>query len=253
MKSWQRPPRIKGRQLTFGLASQRILQLRSDLPGRKELLSRPQDGTTPLDAFGFFQEIRERGMEICTDLHVAHCIQKSIKPKHTPFIHHINVSAVTLVNPRFREFVHYQMEETDWQCEQICWEITEMETAPDLQGIVKTSEWLLEQGFHVALDDYEPGNPYEPLLQYPLPWLVKLDQSLQNQPVTMARVIDMLHQKTLPVVAEGVETLQQMEFCIQHEVEYLQGYYIEKPQQLTPTPPVNQDSLTNPEPDGVKP
>ncbi len=207
----------------------------------------------PLDAFRFFQDIRKRRMEVCTDLHVAHCIQKEIQPKHVRQIHHINVSAVTLVNPRFREFIQHLVEDTAWQAEQLCWEITEMEPSPDLHGIVKISEWLLKQGFHVALDDYEPGNPYEPLLRFPLPWLVKLDQSLQKKPETMARVIDLLHQKNLPIVAEGVENLQQMEFCIQHDVEYVQGYYIEKPQRLTPDAPVTLNNLNNPEPDGVQP
>ncbi len=233
MNAGPQPPLLNGRPLALGLASQRILQLHAGLAPRTELLSRPMDQHQALDPYTFFNEIKENGLEVVADLHVVHRIHQELfssTPGET--IHHINISAVTLIDPRFRQTITALRQHKNWRPERICWEITELEPTPDICALVDISHWLLDQGFHVALDDYEPGNPYEPLLKYPLPWLVKLDKSLHKHPYLMDQVIEMLHQRQLRVVVEGIENVDQMEFCIQRGVDYVQGFYIERPKQL---------------------
>ena len=224
------PPLINGKPLALGLASQRILQLRAGLAPRIELLSRPSEQQQAVDPFTFFSKIKENGFEVDADLHVIHRVQQEVFTSKPPsVIHHINVSAITLIDTRFHQAIKSLSQDKHWKPEKICWEITELEPTPDICALVDISNWLFEQGFHVALDDYEPGNPYEPLLKYPLPWLVKIDKSLHQNLELMDRVIDMLHQRQMDVVVEGIENVDQMEFCIQHGVEYIQGYYIERP------------------------
>ncbi len=251
MNAWHQPPRINGKKLTFGLASQRILHLRSTLPTRKELLSRPLHNNKPLDAMRFFTDIKEKGMEVHTDLHVLHCIQHQIPSIHESgtTIHHINISAVTLVDHRFLAQVESLLQNQLWRPNNICWEITELEQTPNIPAVIHTCRWLIDLGFHIALDDYEPGNPYEPLLSYPLPWLVKLDKSLHQRTEVLVRVIEMLKQRELHIVVEGIENIHQLRFCIDHDIEYVQGYFIERPQELNCR--TSRNPPLNPEPDGV--
>ena len=44
-----------------------------------------------------------------------------------------------------------------------------------------------------------------------------------------AAVISMAHRLNLVVVAEGVETVEQLKFLSEHDCEYGQGYYFSKP------------------------
>ncbi len=114
-----------------------------------------------------------------------------------------------------------------------------------------SSESYLQEKFHtasrwnalVAIDDYGMNDNSEVLLSALSPHLVKIGMS-------MTRKIDtnLGHQKLLDglvtscrargiqVVAEGVETQEEMTTLIRHGVDYLQGYYIALPSMPPMTP-----------------
>jgi diguanylate cyclase (GGDEF)-like protein/PAS domain S-box-containing protein len=116
-------------------------------------------------------------------------------------------------------------------------EITEsgiMENEDDsIQKIMK----LKEMGFSIAVDDFGTGySSLNKLQNYPIDTL-KLDKSfIQNilsdkkSSAISKHIIQLSHDLGFEVVAEGVETKEQLEFLIQHNCDKFQGYYFSKPQ-----------------------
>jgi EAL domain-containing protein (putative c-di-GMP-specific phosphodiesterase class I) len=91
-------------------------------------------------------------------------------------------------------------------------------------------------GVRMAIDDFGTGySSLNYLKQFPVDTL-KIDQSfIQNLPgnkddaqITRT-IISMAHNLGLGVIAEGVETKEQLEFLQQVQCEEIQGYYFSKP------------------------
>jgi EAL domain-containing protein (putative c-di-GMP-specific phosphodiesterase class I) len=93
-----------------------------------------------------------------------------------------------------------------------------------------------KRGITVALDDFGTGySSLSYLRNFPIDAL-KIDQSFVAQ-ITAARddasiviaVISMARSLKLRVVAEGVETLEQLAFLQAHECDEAQGFYFSRP------------------------
>ncbi len=93
-----------------------------------------------------------------------------------------------------------------------------------------------ELGIEIAIDDFGTGfSSMSYLKQFPVDRL-KIDQTfvrdvLENkEDASITRAIIRLgHSLDLKVVAEGVETLEQLEFLRQGECDEIQGYYFSRP------------------------
>lgn len=119
-------------------------------------------------------------------------------------------------------------------------EITESAYAENPGQIVKAVEELRELGFIVEMDDF--GSGYSSLNMFSQMNLdvLKLDmQFVRNETAKPARlsilndVIVMAHRMCLSVVAEGVETKEQVD-CLQAAgCDCVQGYYFAKPLTVT--------------------
>jgi EAL domain-containing protein (putative c-di-GMP-specific phosphodiesterase class I) len=115
-------------------------------------------------------------------------------------------------------------------------EVTEsvlMKQADSAASILRT---LRESGVQVALDDFGTGySSLSYLRKFPIDAL-KIDQSFVaqinaagNAASLVIAVISMARSLNLRVVAEGVETLEQMTFLQAHECDEAQGYYFSRP------------------------
>lgn len=115
-------------------------------------------------------------------------------------------------------------------------EVTESTMMDDPAKTVFLLRTLREMGVRVALDDF--GTEYSSLgylKQFPLDYL-KIDQSFvrgipgQADDVAIARtVIALAKILKLPVIAEGVETSEQLAFLAEHDCEEYQGYFFARP------------------------
>jgi diguanylate cyclase (GGDEF)-like protein len=117
-------------------------------------------------------------------------------------------------------------------------EITERATIDDPQKAKEVCEFL--KNFHmvrIALDDFGTGySNLSYLKDLPLD-IVKIDisfvRALKNdQPKSKQLVkiiIDLAHNLGAKALAEGVETVEQVEILTQFGCDYLQGFYFEKP------------------------
>ena len=148
------------------------------------------------------------------------------------------------VNLSPRQFLHRHLiddilkvlEETraDTSCLEL--EITESTVMHNAQRAAALLAQLKEMGIRVAIDDFGTGySSLAYLKRFPIDSL-KIDRSFVadvpddagNTAITQA-IMAMAHSLGLKVIAEGVETEEQLAFLRSHGCDELQGYFFSKP------------------------
>lgn len=115
-------------------------------------------------------------------------------------------------------------------------EMTESLIMQDLQQAIETMRELKAMGVQLSIDDFGTGySSLSALKVFPIVRL-KLDQSFvrdlpyheDDKAIAMA-VISLGHKLNLKVIAEGVETAQQLAFLRDNDCDEMQGYHFSKP------------------------
>lgn len=95
----------------------------------------------------------------------------------------------------------------------------------------------------VALDDFGTGYSNDALLLSIQPQYVKMDMSIvrnidqdENRQAIFRNLVGLCRSMGIKVIAEGVETAEEMRAVVGLGADYLQGYYLSRPK-LQPTPP----------------
>ena len=115
-------------------------------------------------------------------------------------------------------------------------EITESAYTENSGQIISTAEELRRQGFIIEMDDFGSGYSSLNMLGQMTLDILKLDMKfIQNETAKPAEqsilndIISMAHRMHLSVVAEGVETREQMSRLRVVGCDYVQGYFLAKP------------------------
>jgi diguanylate cyclase (GGDEF)-like protein/PAS domain S-box-containing protein len=148
----------------------------------------------------------------------------------------VNISAVEFRKDNFVQGVFTILEETGLDPKFLELELTEsvlMQHAEVTESILKT---LRAGGVQLAVDDFGTGySSLSYLRKFPINAL-KIDQSFVRQITTapdkttiVTAVISMGRSLNLRVVAEGVETQEELAFLQAHECDEGQGYYFSRP------------------------
>jgi EAL domain-containing protein (putative c-di-GMP-specific phosphodiesterase class I) len=148
----------------------------------------------------------------------------------------VNISAMEFRDEHFLEGVFAILNDTGLDPKSLELELTEsvlMKRAESSQAILKT---LRARGVQVAVDDFGTGySSLSYLRKFPIDTL-KIDQSFVRQITTapdettiVTAVISMGRSLKLRVVAEGVETLEELTFLQAHQCDEAQGYYFGRP------------------------
>jgi diguanylate cyclase (GGDEF)-like protein/PAS domain S-box-containing protein len=148
----------------------------------------------------------------------------------------VNISAMEFRDENFLEGVFAILKETGVDPKSLELELTEsvlMKRAESAESILKT---LTEFGVQLSVDDFGTGySSLSYLRKFPIDAL-KIDQSFVRQITTapdettiVTAVIGMGRSLKLRVVAEGVETLQELAFLQTHQCDEGQGYYFSRP------------------------
>ena len=115
-------------------------------------------------------------------------------------------------------------------------EITESMIMANSDRAVQTLHELKDIGIYIAIDDFGTGySSMNYLKRFPLDRL-KIDRSFVQDITTdkddaaiTAAIIAIAHNLSLQVIAEGVETTEQLTFLKEHDCEEIQGFYFSKP------------------------
>jgi len=155
----------------------------------------------------------------------------------------VNLSARQFMSPTLLDDVEGTIAETGMDPRWIEFEVTESVMMPDPEQAVKLLRKLKAIGVRVTIDDFGTGySSLAYLKRLPID-CVKIDASfVRGVPVDASDVaitdtiLAMSRSLGLKVVAEGVETRDQMSFLERRGCDEMQGYYFSKPlpaEQLT--------------------
>jgi len=148
----------------------------------------------------------------------------------------VNVSARQFKQLDFIQIVETAINKAGIRPGQLELELTESILIDDLEHTLDVLAALRDIGVHTAIDDFGTGySSLNYLKQFTVDTL-KIDQSfIRNLPdnsddaqITRT-IIAMAHNLGLGVIAEGVETKEQLQFLQQEQCEEVQGFYFSKP------------------------
>lgn len=148
----------------------------------------------------------------------------------------VNVSVQQLKETNFVEKVKVLLERYEILPEYLEFEVTESAAMSERYSAIDTLVSLREMGIEIAIDDF--GSDYSSLRrlkELPIDRL-KIDQAfikdLTEDPKNLAilkAIISLAKDLELKLIAEGVETLEQIDLLKQYSCDAVQGYYFYKP------------------------
>ncbi len=148
----------------------------------------------------------------------------------------VNLSARQFQQRNLTEMVDEVLKETGLEARWLQLEITEGVAMQDVESNIAVLRELRQMGVQIAIDDFGTGHSsLSYLSRLPID-VVKIDQSFIQDLTTdpngaaIARsIIVMAHNLKLRVIAEGVETEEQLEFLKKRRCDEMQGYLFSKP------------------------
>jgi len=157
----------------------------------------------------------------------------------------VNVSAKQLLQPHLVEEMKKLLAETALPPEALKLEITESAVMADPAAAAEMLQHIKSLGIRLAIDDFGTGySSLSYLHRFPLDTL-KIDRSFisgdgeGSDGMEIARTImPMAKTLRLDVVAEGVETIEQVGLLRRLQCKYAQGYFFSKPLAPEEVPPV---------------
>jgi diguanylate cyclase (GGDEF)-like protein len=168
------------------------------------------------------------------------CRQATSWRKHRPelsdIIMAVNVSGRQLRDDGFVEDVRAALDEAALPLDRLCIEVTESVLMEDDEQAAGVMRRLRAMGVGLAVDDFGTGySSLAALNRFPTDTL-KIDRSFvarlpdDEDAATIVRAIVRLgHNLNLTVVAEGVETQQQLVMLHDYECDLAQGFHVARP------------------------
>ncbi len=149
----------------------------------------------------------------------------------------LNVNPNIMNDAKFRNgFTKEYLEEFSIKPENIIFEITERNAVTNYNNFIMTINHYKEQNYKIAIDDAGAGYSGLNLISDLHPHFLKLDMNLirdiDKDKMKQAIVKSMYEFSKLSntdLIAEGIETLEELEVLVDIGVHYGQGYFIQKP------------------------
>lgn len=149
----------------------------------------------------------------------------------------INVNPKVMYDKKFHNgFTKECLKEYDIMPENIIFEITERNAIQDMDSFKGVINHYKKQQYQIAVDDAGAGYSGLNLISEIHPHYIKLDMNLirniDKDNVKYALVKSMLefsHLTNINLIAEGIETMEELKTLLEMGVHYGQGYLIQKP------------------------
>ena len=240
---------------------QPIFSLVTGKPVGFEGLVRPAEGAPFADAASLFAaaEIADRTVEL--DLACLEIVAAGVGTLEPDVYLSVNLSPRTLESDLFRpaELIGI-FRRRGIAAQQVLLELTEREKVEDLEQLRKNVDACRRAGFRLAADDVGSGNAGLRLLNEIHFDAVKIDLSLVQGGIVhdpthgvLRAIQELAKQWNASVVAEGVETPEQLAVIRKLGIGAGQGYLLGRPSKTRAADPLNLDWLTEPATEGMPP
>jgi EAL domain-containing protein (putative c-di-GMP-specific phosphodiesterase class I) len=165
----------------------------------------------------------------------------------------VNINPRQLFDGNLSQTISQTLKETGLPADLLVLEITEDAVVSDLARAAEILSDIKALGVSIALDDFGTGYSSLSLLrELPIDilkidksFIRLLDQNINDLTITQA-IIGLGRNLNLDVIAEGVESKQQMQVLLNHECYLQQGYYFSRPIPIDSfLTLVDEPSLTN--------
>ncbi|MBF0260047.1 MAG: EAL domain-containing protein, partial [Desulfamplus sp.] len=148
----------------------------------------------------------------------------------------VNISALEFRDKSFLDGVALILKETGLPSEYLTLELTESILMKDAESSTSVLQTLKEMGVKIAVDDFGTGySSLSYLKRFPIGAL-KIDKSFvcdvttdSDDATIVSAVIGMGRSLNMKVIAEGVETKEQLAFLKTHECHEAQGFHFSHP------------------------
>ena len=147
----------------------------------------------------------------------------------------VNVSALQFNDPKFYQHIVDSVHEFDVDPCRLDFEITEGLLIDDVAAAVAKLNQIKALGATISIDDFGTGySSLSYLRQFPIDRL-KIDRAFvkdipdEDDGMIASSIIVLGKSLGMKVLAEGVETEEQLQFLKHHDCDEYQGYYLSKP------------------------
>ena len=141
----------------------------------------------------------------------------------------VNVSRADIYNADLVDILIHTLKKYDVSPERLHLEITESAYTENPKQIIDTVSRLRKVGFIVEMDDFGSGySSLNMLNEMPMKFMQSETAKPVNQGV-LRFIMDLARWMKLSVVAEGVETKEQLERLREIGCDYVQGYFFARP------------------------
>ena len=160
----------------------------------------------------YWQQKGYTNLRVAVNLSARQFTQKSLVQSISDILH------ATGLEPKFLEL-----------------ELTESMVMRDVENAIAILRNLKALGTHISIDDFGTGySSLSYLRRFPID-VLKIDQSFvsditvdPDDAAIVASIISLAHSLRLIVIAEGVETTEQLKFLSKHGCDQVQGFYFSK-------------------------
>ncbi len=161
---------------------------------------------------------------------------RSRVPDHKPLTMSVNLSAIQLAHPDLVGRIAEILEKNGLEGPNLSLEITESAMMADEVAATTTLSRLKDLGMRLHVDDFGTGHSsLEALHRYPVDAL-KIDRSFvsrtevnEEQAKIVQAIVTLAHQLGMGVIAEGVETAEQLKRLREMGCDRGQGYWFSRP------------------------
>lgn len=148
----------------------------------------------------------------------------------------VNLSRTEIFNPKLDAYLESLLEENRLSANELKLEVTESAYTENAVELIDIIGELRNQGFEIEMDDF--GSGYSSLnmlssmpidvLKMDMKFIRNLEKDIKNFRM-IELILDIAKFLEVPVVAEGVETEEQMRMLKDAECALVQGYYFSRP------------------------
>ncbi|MDT4761625.1 bifunctional diguanylate cyclase/phosphodiesterase [Sphaerochaeta sp. PS] len=216
---------------------QPVVDVESNRPIAAEALMRLQDDQLGMLSPGEFIPLAEQAglISLFTEIILKKVCSFIVENKERLHLSHIsiNISSEDLSNSEASQKLLDVLKQSPVDPGKIWFEVTESMVLDANRFVNRSWEAFQKKGIRFMLDDFGTGySNLESLVTLPFD-IVKIDRSVvsnsKNRYELLSLISAMLHRLNKQIVAEGVETQEQLDVVRSAQIHQVQGYFYSKP------------------------